>query len=69
MVTREFHVNKGPSSVERSNKVGPLVEVSRNRPTDFQNLSEHITSKKISLDNFHNLPSQSQPKSLSSHKN
>ena len=69
MVTCEFHANESPRSEESSDKVGPLVEVSRNLPTDFQNLSEHITSNKISLDKFHNLPSQSQPKVLSSHKN
>ena len=69
MVMREFHANEDPRSVESSDKVGPLVEVSRNLPTNFQNLSKHVTSKKTSLDNFHNLPSQSQPKVLSSHKN
>ena len=30
MVMCEFHTNEGPRSVERSDKVGPLVEVSRN---------------------------------------
>ena len=49
MVLREFHANKGPRSVERFDKVGPLVEVSRNLLMDSQNLLEHVTSRKISL--------------------
>lgn len=49
MVSREFHANEGPRSVERSDKVGPLVEVLRNLLMDFQNLLEHVISKKISL--------------------
>ena len=58
IVTCEFHANEGPRSVEQYDRVGPLVEVSRNHTTDFQNLSKHVTSKKISLDNFHKLPTQ-----------
>ena len=49
MVSREFHANEGPRSVERSDNVGPLVEVLRNLLMDFQNLLEHVISKKISL--------------------
>ena len=49
MVTCEFHTNEGLRSVERSDKVGPLVEVSRNLLMDIQNLSKHVTSKKIFL--------------------
>ena len=49
MVSCEFNANEGPRSVERFDKVGPLVEVSRNLLMDFQNLLEHVISKKISL--------------------